>query len=71
MNNDRGTFFHCVYRVEQKLGRTFREVQPYSLYPLDEYFGGTLRKARASSPLDNIVEMPLSFDVEPVLGKIA
>jgi hypothetical protein len=36
---DRGTFFHAVYRVQQKLGRVFRELEPYGLYPLDEYFG--------------------------------
>lgn len=37
---DRGQFFHMVYRIEEKLGRVFRELQPYSLYPLDEYFHG-------------------------------
>jgi hypothetical protein len=35
---DRGSFFHAVYRVQQKLGRVFRELKPYALYPLDEYF---------------------------------
>ena len=40
---DRGTFFHTVYRIEQKLGCAFRELEPYSLFPLDEYFGGTMR----------------------------
>jgi hypothetical protein len=29
-----------VYRIEAKLGKVFRELQPYSLYPLDEYFHG-------------------------------
>ncbi len=38
---DRGTFFHDVYRVEQKLGRSFRELEPYALFPLDQYFNGT------------------------------
>jgi hypothetical protein len=38
---DRGTFFHDVYRVEQKLGRCFRELEPYALFPLDQYFNGT------------------------------
>jgi hypothetical protein len=38
---ERGNFFHAVYRVEQKLGRTFRELRPYPLFPLDEYFNGT------------------------------
>ena len=37
---DKGTFFHAVYRIEQKLGRVFRELKPYPLYPLDEYFNG-------------------------------
>jgi hypothetical protein len=40
---DRGTFFHAVYRIEQKLGRVFRELEPYGLFPLDEYFRGTVR----------------------------
>ena len=35
---DRGEFFHCVYRIQQRLGRIFRELCPYPLYPLDEYF---------------------------------
>jgi hypothetical protein len=42
---DRGTFFHETYRIQQKLGRIFRELEPYSLYPLDEYFGGTYKRA--------------------------
>ncbi len=41
---DRGSFFHAVYRIQQTLGRTFRELQPYGLYPLDEYFNGGVRK---------------------------
>jgi len=40
---EKGEFFHHVYRIMQKLGREFREVSPYPLYPLDEYFGGTMR----------------------------
>ena len=40
----RGDFFHAVYEIEQKLGRIFAELRPYSLYPLDEYFGGTVRR---------------------------
>jgi hypothetical protein len=35
---DRGTFFHQVYRIEQKLGRTFAELEPFPLFPVDEYF---------------------------------
>jgi hypothetical protein len=37
---DRGNFFHAVYRIEQKLGRVFRELEPYPLFPVDEYFNG-------------------------------
>ena len=39
----RGNFFHAVYRIEQKLGRVFRELQPYPLFPLDDYFNGPSR----------------------------
>jgi hypothetical protein len=45
MKMDRGDFFHNVYRLEHKLGRIFKELKPYALYPLDEYFGGTVRGA--------------------------
>jgi hypothetical protein len=41
---DRGNFFHELYRIQQRLGRVFRELQPYGLYPLDEYFGGCTRE---------------------------
>jgi hypothetical protein len=41
---DRGSFFHEVYRIEEKLGRTFRELQPHVLFPLDEYFNSTGRQ---------------------------
>ena len=40
LNIDRGNFFHIVYRIEQKLGRVYRELEPYGLFPLDEYFHG-------------------------------
>jgi hypothetical protein len=43
LNMDRGSFFHMVYRIQQRLGRRFRELQPYALFPLDEYFNGTMR----------------------------
>jgi hypothetical protein len=38
LNMDRGNFFHTVYRIEEKLGRTFAELRPFPLFPLDEYF---------------------------------
>jgi hypothetical protein len=37
---DRGNFFHSVYRIQQKLGRVFRELEPYGLFPVDDYFHG-------------------------------
>jgi hypothetical protein len=40
---DRGNFFHAIYRIERTLGRVFRELQPYGLFPLDEYFHGSIR----------------------------
>ena len=43
LNMQRGEFFHEIYRIEQKLGRTFRELQPHALFPVDEYFNGTGR----------------------------
>jgi hypothetical protein len=43
LNLDRGTFFHDVYRIQQKLGRGFREIEPYALFPVDEYFNGGSR----------------------------
>ena len=68
MRIDRGTFFHAVYRIQQKLGRVFRELEPYSLYPLDQYFGGTVRKAPpVFAP--SVIEMPKPLD-SPLL-KIA
>lgn len=35
---DRGLFFHRVYRVQEKLGRAWRELVPFGLFPVDEYF---------------------------------
>jgi hypothetical protein len=43
----RGNFFHSVYRIERQLGRVFRELKPYPLYPLDEYFNLTTRTVDA------------------------
>jgi hypothetical protein len=40
LSMDRGEIFHEIYRVQARLGRAFRETRPYSLFPLDEYFGG-------------------------------
>src|SRR5580765_180780 len=64
----RGNFFHAVYRIEQKLGRAFRELEPYALFPIDEYFsgpsrlipGGTMiRTGRNAPPLPPHLEFPV------------
>src|SRR5581483_9700255 len=34
LHMDRGSFFHEVYRIENKLGQTFAELEPFALYPL-------------------------------------
>jgi hypothetical protein len=40
---DRGNFFHAVYRIEQRLGRVFRELEPYGLFPVNDYFHGPVK----------------------------
>jgi hypothetical protein len=47
---DRGNFFHAVYKMEARLGKAFREVEPYGLFPLDEYFHGATKEVRALTP---------------------
>lgn len=74
MKVDRGTFFHSVYRIQQRLGRIFRELKPYSLYPLDEYFGGKIRKQLADlnpPPEPCVVIMPTRTALRPPLQNAA
>jgi hypothetical protein len=35
----RGNFYHCVYDIEERLGRAFLTTRPYALYPVSMYFG--------------------------------
>jgi hypothetical protein len=42
LNTTRGLIFHMVYSIEEKLGRAFRETEPYGLFPVDEYFSGAI-----------------------------
>ena len=62
---DRGNFFHAIYRIERTLGRAFSEIKPYPLYPLDEYFGGTVRKnaGRALEAVPARTRQPLRVPV--------
>ncbi|MBM3785721.1 MAG: hypothetical protein FJW30_15255 [Acidobacteria bacterium] len=50
LNMEKGIFFHEVYRIEAQLGRALREMQPYALFPTDEYFGGATREFTAHHP---------------------
>jgi len=67
---DRGDFFHEVYRIQRKLGRIYRELQPYSLFPLDEYFGGSVRK-NLPRVTPNVIQMPSRRRLMPPLRKVA
>jgi hypothetical protein len=60
LNMERGNFFHAVYRIQQQLGRVFRETKPFALFPLDEYFGGTIQKDSLTPlpPTPKILQMP-------------
>jgi hypothetical protein len=40
LKTDRKSFYYAIYRIMEKVGKTFRELKPYALYPLDEYFNG-------------------------------
>jgi hypothetical protein len=66
---ERGDFFHEVYRIQRKLGRVYRELEPYSLFPLDEYFGGAVRGPKRIAP--NVIQMPPRHRLMPPLRKVA
>ncbi len=48
---DRGGFFHALYRIQQKLGKAFRETLPYPLFPVYEYLDEV--RQPAASLVDN------------------
>lgn len=71
---EKGDFFHIVYRIQQKLGKTFRELKPYPLFPLDDYFNNhsslSPEELRASViPIDRDRQGPKP--VQPPLKKAA
>jgi len=45
---DRGLFFHGIYRIQQKLGKAYRETKPYPLFPVYEYFADIRQPVAAS-----------------------
>ena len=63
----RGEFYHAAYRIEQKLGRAFRELDPYPLFPLRSYFGGEVdtRRREATGSLCVVAE----DDDEPAITR--
>ena len=68
---DSGKFFHDVYRIEQTLGRVFRELKPYGLFPLDEYFGGVVRKNSVRTRVLQILRGSRLGSPRSILQKIA
>lgn len=62
---ERGQFFHDVYRIQQQLGRRFRELQPYGLFPTGAYFHGG--KNMVIKPADH-VDVGRAIPLRPPLG---
>ncbi len=54
---DKGVFFHHIYRIESSLGRVFRELEPFALFPLDEYFQGSKPEDINEMRLTKVVQM--------------
>lgn len=70
---ERGNFFHAVYRIEQKLGKIFAELEPYALFPIDEYFDSYGKVAVSIRPgtTSNVIPIrppvgrkPIDFPIE-------
>jgi hypothetical protein len=60
----RGNFYHAVYRIEEKLGQVFFELEPYALYPPRDYF-----VVRLPGPIKPCaVERPLLSGTRPAAG---
>ena len=66
LNMDRGEIFHEVYRIQERLGRVFRELRPYPLYPLDEYFNSTGRSMDELHEGSRVLEIQKSEQRQPV-----
>jgi hypothetical protein len=72
LNMDRGNFFHAVYRIQQKLGRVFRELRPYSLYPLEDYFHGPSRATPTATQTSTAPERKVPEHLRfPPIGRAA
>jgi hypothetical protein len=72
LDMDRGNFYHAVYRIEQRLGRIFRELEPYPLFPLDEYFHGPSRIAPPAILKESpFAQVPLRLRFPQPVGRTA
>jgi hypothetical protein len=63
---DRGTFFHHVYNIENRLGRVFAELTPYPLYPVAEYFSGMTRYDVPRAAVTSLVRRGDSHEPSPL-----
>jgi hypothetical protein len=65
---ERGEFFHLIYRIERRLGRVFAELEPYPLFPLDEYFGGVVHR---QTHVSTRFEIEVQDEPDPLLRTAA
>ncbi len=69
---ERGPFHHMVYRIQNKLGEVFANLEPYALYPLDEYFAGPHRIDLVKPcPIPEPKVVPIRPPLAGVAGAIA
>jgi len=45
---DRGNYYHLYYKTEVKLGEAWATTMPYSVFPINEYFGNRKGDAEAA-----------------------
>lgn len=63
---EKGQFFRMSYRMEQKLGKTLAELEPYPLFPLRQYFAPGLHSRKSATVVEmvpagrNPLQVPLN-----------
>jgi len=69
----RAAFETMTRAMEAKLGRVFRETEPFALYPLDEYFSVNVRGAAIAPtmPLDTRTRPRLCPPLRPAIAEAA
>jgi hypothetical protein len=66
-HNDKKNFFEACYRMEAKLGRVFRELQPFALWQCADYF---VEKARGAKIVPTPLKEPARYQpLRPPLAK--